>query len=342
MEENVLSIYKTSDFYDTRSYAQMISRWGLSKMPPLIITCAITGGVHGKEVNPNLPEAPDEQVQQAYDAYNAGASMIHIHARSPENPCAMTQNWEDFYYVNSLIRTRCPDVIINNNLVGMRRAFADKENRYRVSEQLLVSLKAIPEVGSVDLSNHCMNVKLAARKPPLFGRDEATMRSEVNFMTYPDLDNVIDLMHKYNIKPELECFGLDGYRYIDYLNSRGMLDEPGWVHILFGGSGAIPSMYELMTAGRILPQNCMLSIIGIGAAQTAILAQAILLGYHVRVGLEDNYYYGPGELAQSNAQMVERIVRIARELGREVATPAQAREMMKLGSPRLYPLDKKQ
>lgn len=331
-----MSSYSIPNYCDTRSYADMISQSGLSKLPPLIITCAITGGVHGKESNPNLPELPEEQAQQAYDAYNAGASMIHIHARDIDNPCAMTQKWEDFYRINALVRDRCPDVIINNNLVGMRRDYADHEGNYRVSQQLLVSLKAVPEVGSVDLSTHCMNVKLQARKPPLFGRDMATARKEVNFMAYDDLENAIRLMREYGIKPELECFGLDGYQYVNYMIEKGLLDEPGWIHVLFGGSGAIPGINQLMTAGRILPQKCLLSIIGIGAAQTAILTQSILLGYHVRVGLEDNYYYGPGELAKSNAQMVERVVRIARELGREIATPEQAREMMGLGAPRRY------
>lgn len=325
------------DQRDPFTYAELLSRQGLASAQPLIITCAITGGVHGKESNPNLPELPEEQAQQAQDAYNAGASMIHIHARDPQNPAVMTRAWEDFYHVNMLVRERCPQVIINNNLVGMRRDFMDENGQYHVSEQLLVSLEAQPEVASIDISTHCMNVKLPPRKPPLFGRDEASARREVNFLTYRDLEHVVTLMRERGIKPELECFGVDGYQYIRYMRQHGLLDSPGWVHMLFGGSGAIPNMSQLLTAGRLLPPECMLSIIGIGAAQTALLATAITLGYHVRVGLEDNYYYGPGELSAGNGQMVERIVRIARSLGREIASPSQARKMMGLGQPRPYP-----
>ena len=98
--------------------------------------------------------------------------------------------------------------------------------------------------------------------------------------------------------------------------------------MLFNGNGTFPLPEELLHTARIMPENGILSVIGIGAAQTAMITQAILMGHHVRVGMEDNIYYGYRQLAESNAQFVERVVRIAHELGRQVATPSQAREMM--------------
>ena len=115
-----LKEYLVGDVRDSVRYIEKMSRGGLSKLPPLIITCAITGGLHGKEANPNLPEAPEEQVREAYDAYNAGASMVHIHRRNPENPMQMSWKWEEFAEINTMVRAKCPDLIINNTCLGGR------------------------------------------------------------------------------------------------------------------------------------------------------------------------------------------------------------------------------
>lgn len=328
--------YLIQDYRDTLKYAKMISRHGLSKLPPLIITCAITGGVHGKEANPNLPESLNEQIQSAYDAYNAGASIVHIHRRDPQNPACMSSKYEEYLEINYLLRERCPDLIINNTCVGQRRADVGPDGEFHVGPQLLTSIPARPELSSVDITCHSFNQLLGARKPPLFGRDQPFLRQETAFLTYPELEHVIQLMKQYDIKPEFECFRLSDFKYLEYLEARGMLDNPYWVQFLFNGSGSVPVVEQLLLAARLMPENGMLSVIGIGAAQTAMVTQALILGHHVRVGLEDAYYYGPHELARSNAQLVERIVRIATELGRPIATPAQAREMLHLGKPRSY------
>lgn len=328
--------YLIQDYRDCDTYCRMVSKYGLSKMPPLIITCAITGGAQGKEANPNLPESAQEQIQSAYDAYNAGAAMVHIHRRDPQNPAVMTQSHLDYLEVNAGIRAKCSDLIINNTCVGQRHAKPDEQGGYHVGEQLRVSMDALPEVSSVDITCHCSNLMLPARKPPLFGRDEPTMRNEASFMTYDELENILNLMKDRKIKPEFECFRLDNFKYLYYLEEKGLLDKPYWVQLLLNGNGTTPVVERMLMAARMMPRNGMLSIIGIGAAQTALITQAILLGHHVRVGLEDAVYYGPHDLAKSNAQFVERVVRIARELGRPIATPAQARKMLGLDEPREY------
>ena len=315
-----LKEYLVGDVRDSVRYIEKMSRGGLSKLPPLIITCAITGGLHGKEANPNLPEAPEEQVREAYDAYNAGASMVHIHRRNPENPMQMSWKWEEFAEINTMVRAKCPDLIINNTCLGGRMA----------------SIPAKPEVASLDIHCFCEDMPMKARKAPLFGRDEDAIL-KFHYSISPDTAKyVAQLMDEQGIKPEFEMFDIADVKYLNRLAKDGTAKTPYWVSMLFNGNGTIPTPDMMLAATRALPDNSLLNVIGIGAAQFPMLAMAMILGHHVRVGLEDNVFYAPRELAQGNGQMVERVVRLARELGRPIATPEQARKMMELGAPRAY------
>ena len=143
-------------------------------------------------------------------------------------------------------------------------------------------------------------------------------------------------MDEQGIKPEFEMFDIADVKYLNRLAKDGTAKTPYWVSMLFNGNGTIPTPDMMLAATRALPDNSLLNVIGIGAAQFPMLAMAMILGHHVRVGLEDNVFYAPRELAQGNGQMVERVVRLARELGRPIATPEQARKMMGLGAPRAY------
>lgn len=325
----------TNDLRTSMKYAEQVSKSGLYKMPPVIISCAITGGLHGAEINPNLPEDKDSQVQSAYDAYNAGASLVHIHARDPKNLCAMTTNVEDYMELNARIREKCPDIIINNTCMGGR--MIDDATK-QASPMLLTSIGAKPEVSSVDLACESTYMPMRARKAPLTGRDQDCLSKINYFLTQGEAVQVVEEMQNNGIKPELEVFSIDDIaKYIVPLIKKGILkDQPYWVQVIFGGNGTMTSVENLVHATQLMPENSLMSVIGIGAAQTAMITLAMLMGHHVRVGMEDSPLYGPGELAKSNAQLVERVVRIAKELGRPVATPAQAREMMGLGAPREY------
>ncbi len=328
-----LKDYLVGDVRDSVRYIEKMSRGGLSKMPPLIITCAITGGLHGKEANPNLPEEPKEQVQSAYDAYNAGASMVHIHRRNPENPMQMSWKWEEFAEVNAMMRAKCPDLIINNTCLGGRLV---DEQAGTVGDRMLASIKARPEVASLDIHCFCEDMPMKARKAPLFGRDENGILKFHYVLSPEDARYAAKEMVDNDIKPELEMFDIADVKYLQMLIRHDILKGPYWVSMLFNGNGTIPTPDMMLAATRALPAESLLNVIGIGAAQFPMLAMAMILGHHVRVGLEDNVFYAPHELAQSNAQMVERVVRLARELGRPVATPEQARQMMGLGAPRAY------
>ena len=325
--------YLVGDVRDSVRYVEKMSRGGLSKMPPLIITCAITGGLHGKEANPNLPESPEEQVQAAYEAWNAGASMVHIHRRNPENPMQMSWKWEEFAEVNAMIREKCPDLIINNTCLGGRLV---NEDAGTVGDMMMASIPAKPEVASLDIHCFCEDMPMKARKTPLFGRDEDGVLKFHYSISPENARHVAAAMAENGIKPEFEMFDIADVKYLNRLIKEGVVQAPYWVSMLFNGNGTIPLPDMMLAATRVLPDNALFNIIGVGAAQFAMLAMGIILGHHVRVGLEDNVFYAPHQLAESNAQMVERVVRLARELGRPIATPAQARAMMGLGAPRAY------
>lgn len=328
-----LKEYLVGDVRDSVRYIEKMSRGGLSKLPPLIITCAITGGLHGKEANPNLPEAPEEQVREAYDAYNAGASMVHIHRRNPENPMQMSWKWEEFAEINTMVRAKCLDLIINNTCLGGRML---NEETGTIGDRMLASIPAKPEVASLDIHCFCEDMPMKARKAPLFGRDEDAIL-KFHYSISPDTAKyVAQLMDEQGIKPEFEMFDIADVKYLNRLAKDGTAKTPYWVSMLFNGNGTIPTPDMMLAATRALPDNSLLNVIGIGAAQFPMLAMAMILGHHVRVGLEDNVFYAPRELAQGNGQMVERVVRLARELGRPIATPEQARKMMGLGAPRAY------
>jgi len=334
MEE--LKNYLLENYKDTYDYTAKLWRSGLSDFPPLIVSVAITGGNAGKEVNPNLPESLEEQVQQTYDAYNAGASIVHIHRRDPDNPAEMTRKWEHYREVNIAIREKCPDIIINNTAACGRIRIGDSQEW---SPQLLTSIYAEPEIASLDISCYCSLLTLPKREPPLFGRDQTVVREMSYVITQSEAMYAVNLMKEHGIKPEFECFEVGDIHYLNRLVQAGYKDlynGPHLVQFVFTMGSNWPTAQYLSMVINAVPKGCILGIIAPGAMQFPVLAMAIVQGLHVRVGMEDNVYIERGKKAESNAQLVEKIVRIARELGRPIATPAQARQMLGLGAPRKW------
>ncbi len=326
--------YLPENFKETYDYSNRMWRSGLYQFPPLIVTCAITGGNAGKEINPNLPESLEEQVEQTSAAYQAGAGMVHIHRRKPDNPCAVTEDPELYREVNREIRKRCPDLIINNTAIGGRFKISDTE----LSEQCWTSIYAEPEIASLDISNYCSLLTLPKREPPLFGRDEPVTREWGYSITQTEVFRTLELMKKHNVKPEFECFQMSDIMYTKKVLDAGYEDQLGGPHLIQfvftpGGSNW-PTMDFFTAMKNAVPRGCHLGVIAAGAQQFPLLAMAICQGLHVRVGMEDNVYLEKGKLAESNAQLVEKIVQIAGLLGRKVATPSEARMMLGLGEPR--------
>lgn len=235
--------------------------------------------------------------------------------------------------VNHLVRAKCPDIIINNTCIGGR--IIDVEGG-TVSPILNYSLKAKPEVASIDITTTTARMKMKARKAPLSGRDEDYIKKFDYIMNDEDAVEILKQMADNGVKPEWEMYNITDIKRLHSLIAAGKAEGPHWVQMLFGGNGVQPSAQSLILASELLPADSVFSVIAIGAAQLAISTMAIIMGHHIRVGLEDAVYYAPHELATSNAQLVERAVRIAKELGRPIATPAQARMMLGLDAPRQY------
>jgi 3-keto-5-aminohexanoate cleavage enzyme len=270
---------------------------------PVIITAALTGGVHGKEANPNLPETPEEIGRAAAAAEEAGAAVVHLHARRPNGERSFAT--ERFQAIDDAIREYADDVVIQHSTGGTG---APAEERHRP-----LRTDPPPEMASLDMG-------------PLNRYDHLTSEN-----TRGMVDALHEEMRERGIKPELEVFN-DGHLNEVYgLLERRDLAEPVYATLIFGGGTlSRPRPRNLLNAVDNLPEGALFNTLGFGPHQPPLTTMGIILGGHVRVGLEDNVYYSKGELATSNAQLVERTARIATELGRPVATPAQTREILGL------------
>ena len=276
-------------------------------MDKVIITAALTGGIHGKEANPALPEQPDEIIRDAVECRKAGAAIVHLHARDAEgrgvgDPAV-------FGEMNEGIRARC-DVVVQNTTGGPG---IPVEKRIR-------SLDAGPEMASLNMGTVVFFVG---------DRENPGEQTFINLRS--EIEKFASAMLERGIKPELEVYNPSMFGEVENLIEKGLLAKPYYVNFVLnvGGMGGYPGTPKnLMTMMEHLPEGAVFNVSGIGRAQLSLNAMAIILGGHARVGLEDNVFYGRGELANSNAQFVERVVRLAGELGREVASPDEARAML--------------
>ncbi len=319
------------DFLKDFDY-QGISRRAMNtaKVPPLIITCAITGANQGKETNPNLPEVAEEQAQSMYEAYMAGATMVHIHARQQDNPANPSVNTDDYRLINRLIREKCPDLIIGNTGGG---------GATMTFEEKCAAAPARPEMMSIDLACWPLLLHYKERKPPLFGRDEDVYINTVFGISHAEAEKTMEYMNQYDVRPAIEVYDTANFEMVQNLLRKGLLKPPYWFDFVMGvgGGGSYPTPYHLVTMLEYLPKDSLVSVIGVGASQWPLLAMAIAMGLHVRVGMEDNIYIEKGKLASGNAELVKKAVEIAHILGRPVATPAQARAIIGLPQePRQY------
>jgi 3-keto-5-aminohexanoate cleavage enzyme len=298
-------------------------------MPPLIICCACNGGIQGKESNDCIPETADEIADSVHGAYLAGASMVHVHARDPRNLSAPAKTTEVWKEVNRKIRERCPDIVINDTTGG---------GPNMTMEERLSCLDARPEVASLNLAPDMSKFKIRERKPPLKHPHREQEFDECVPFTYGQISAWAEAMKKRGIKPELESYHPGCAWVINHLLEQGLLGKPYWIQTVMGyQTSSYPSVKNLIDILMDLPQGSLWLCSAIGPFQLPLTTLATLMGGHVRVGLEDNVYFSRGKKARSNAELVERAVRIANELNREVATPNQTRKMLGLSeSPTEY------
>ena len=317
--------------YDYTNPREYLKRAGTPKMPPLIICSAITGGMHGKELNPNLPETPEEQAAEARRCYDAGATMVHIHARSPKTGYAQaTGRAEDYLTVNRLVREACPDIIIDNTSGGGMNLSL---------EERLSSLDANPEVSDIDMGPFTVSLKLKRRLAPLSGRDADERLSGVFPVSIEETELRARRMKERGIRPIPALFNSGQWSLVYNLIDKGLIESPyNFLFVLGMMSSSLPTPESLVEMVRHAPQPSTALVMSVGQHDLPMSTMATLMGLHVMIGLETNLHIGQGTLADSNARYVERTVRIAHELGREIATPAQAREMLGLAAvPSSYP-----
>ncbi|HHV79639.1 MAG TPA: 3-keto-5-aminohexanoate cleavage protein [Firmicutes bacterium] len=274
-------------------------------MDKLIITVAPTGAWPTKKDTPYVPLTPREIAEEVYRSWNAGAAIAHIHVRDDDGKPSM--NFDKFREVVELVRQKC-DIILNLTTSG--GLVFDDETRMRPFTELK------PEMASYDCGS--MN----------------WMHSSV-FLNPPDfLEKLGKRMQEVGVKPEIEVFDTGMiYNSLYYLN-RGILTPPLHYQFVMGAPGGIAATHKnLLHLVESIPGDSTWSVIGIGKNQLAMSVMALTMGGHVRVGMEDNVYLSKGVLAKSNQEFVEKIVRLAREVGREVATPDEAREILRLRKP---------
>lgn len=290
--------------------------------PKIIVTIAPTGGMASKKQNPHLPTQPKEIADDVHRCFNAGASVVAVHARREDDQA--TCDPAVYSHINRLIRDKC-DIVLNNSTGGGING--DMVHRVGDSEYWEISwaerIKGMEGEG-VEMCTLDAQTVVAS----FAGREilVATMPSRIR--------QLAQMMKDRGIKPEWEVFGLaDVVQDVTRMIDEGLDEAPHFVNIVLGVNafqGALPYTPRLLqTMVDHLPRNCVFNVSAIGAAQLPAAMNSLLLGGHVRVGLEDNLYYSQGQLA-TNVQLVERLVRLVREMGYEPATPAEARAIMGL------------
>ena len=272
----------------------------------VIITVAQTGALVNKEMNPNVPEQPDEIVESAYACYNEGAAICHIHGRDKKGQ--NTSDIEVFKAIHGGIRDKC-NIIIQDSTGGGPEL---------TQEQRIKCLEAAPEMASLNMGS------MMRISGPYAGIPWSNMPNEIE--TY------VTRMRELGVKPEMEVYSHAMFRDVNSLIKKGLVGKPYYVNIVLGMryQGACEATSKtLMSMIDFLPEDAIFNCTAVGLAQLPLTTMAMLLGGCVRVGLEDNIHYLKGELA-ANAQLVARTVRIARELGKEPATPDEARQILGL------------
>ena len=271
-------------------------------MEKLIITAAICGAEVTKEHNPAVPYTVAEMVNEARSAYNAGAAIIHVHVR--EDDGTPTQSRERFRVVMDAIRRELPDVIMIPSTGGATGM---------TPEERLQPTELFPEMATLDCGT-------------------CNFGDEIFDNTMPNMRIFGKRMIENGIKPEYECFEMGHIDTILDMARKGEVPgDPMQFNFVLGVKGCTPATVEnLCWMVRAIPKDATWTATGIGRAAFTLAAPTIVMGGNVRVGFEDNIYLSRGVKAHSNGELVEKVVRLSRELGREIASPEEARRILSL------------
>jgi uncharacterized protein (DUF849 family) len=296
----------------------------------VIITCAVTGSIHTPSMSPHLPVTPAEIARGAIGAAQAGAAIVHLHARDPKDG-SPSQDPALFHEFLPQIAV-ASDAVINLTTGGAATM--------TVEERLQPALQLKPEVASLNMGS--MNFGLYEmlgrykdfkhdwEKPYLAGSDERIFKN-----TFKDIAYILQSCSENGTRFEIECYDIGHLYTAAHFVDRGLIKPPMLIQSVFGIRGGIGPHYEDVvhmkrTADRLFGDAYYWSVLGAGRNQMFIAAMSAVMGGNVRVGLEDSLWLGRGQLAKSNAEQVAKAKRMLEELGLSVATPNDAREMLKL------------
>ena len=297
----------------------------------VIITCAVTGSIHTPTMSPHLPVTPDEIAAQAIAAADAGAAILHLHARDPETG-RPTADPDVFMQFLPRIKAGC-DAVINITTGG--------SSLMSLEERLAAPNLAQPEMASLNMGSMNFGLFPMQRRysnwqhswePELL---EAT-RDVVFKNTFADIEQVFSQLGAgHDTRFEFECYDVGHIQTLAFYLREGVVREPVFVQFVLGVLGGIDACPENLlhmkaTADRLLGDSYRFSVLSAGRLQIPLATIGAILGGHVRVGLEDSLLIGRGQLARNNAEQVAKIRRVLEELGYEIASPAEARRMLSL------------
>ena len=302
----------------------------MAKNRKVIITCAVTGAIHTPSMSPYLPVTPDEIIDAAVGAAEAGAALVHLHARNPRTgqPDQSPEAFEPFLKVIKQ-RSNC---VINITTGGAPTML--------VEERLKPCAHFKPEVASLNMGsmnfglypmlNRFKEFKHDWERPYLEGSDDRVFKN-----TFKDIANLLTTCAENGTRFEIECYDIGHLYTLAHFVDRGLVKPPFFVQSVFGllgGIGPHPEDVAHMkrTADRLFGDDYHWSVLGAGRHQLPIAAMAVAMGGNLRVGLEDSLWLGPGQLARSNADQVRAARQIVEGLGLEIATPDDAREQLQL------------
>jgi len=301
-------------------------------MSKVIITCAITGGAHTPSMSPHLPVTPDEIAAQSIEAVEAGAAIIHLHARDSDTG-KPTGNPDVFRQFVGRIK-QATNAVINISTGGGGPGMP-------IAERAEAGLTLKPEMCSLNMGS--LNIVLAemAQKDREWKHDweKAFLESTKGLIfrnTYEDIEWILDnIGNQGGTRFEFECYDVGHLYTLAYFLERGLVKPPLFVQSVFGlrggqGAHAEDLMHQKRTADRLFGKDYHWSVLAAGKSQMPLATMSAILGGNVRVGLEDSLYIGRGELAISNAEQVRKVRRILTELGMEIATPDEVRELLHL------------
>lgn len=296
----------------------------------VIITCAVTGAIHTPSMSPHLPVTANQITEQAVAAAEAGAAILHLHARNPDTG-QPDQTPDGFAPFLPRIKQQT-DAVLNITTGG--------SPYMTVEERALPAATFQPEVASLNMGsmNFGLYPMLNRYKEFKFDWERAHLEGSRDLVfrnSFQDIEYVLNTCYGHGTRFEFECYDISHLYNLAHFADRGLVKPPFFVQSVFGLLGGIGShpedvLHMKRTADRLFGSDYRWSVLGAGANQFRIAAQSAALGGNVRVGLEDSLWAGPGELAKSNAVQVEKVRQIIEGLGLTVATPDEAREILSL------------